>query len=356
MEWASEFPGLAGSTYLNACAHGLLPRRARAAIADHLDRWERAPSWEAWTEVAERARRAFARLIGARPEEIALQANASSGMAAVMSALRHGRIVTLDIDFPTSRYIAQRQTARGLKHEQLSLGDVDAATWAPHVRGAALACIPYVASFNGYRLDVAEFARRAHEHDVPVSVDAFQACGAFPIDVKRLDIDFLATGVYKWMLGPSGLGFLYARPDHHALVPTTGGWYAAADGIGDPMGPPAADARRFEYGGPSILGCVGATASIELLLKIGLDAIERTNRALTDRVIEHARERKYDVVTPASRAGIVSFRVPDLDRALAACARENVIVNSRIGAIRVSPHFYNTTRDVDRLFEVLDRV
>lgn len=355
MDWTTEFPGLLGSTYLNSCAHGLLPRRTRAAIEAHLDRWEGAPGWEAWTQVAERARRAFARFIGARPEEVALQANASAGIAAVMSALRHGRIATLDIDFPTSRFVAQRQVARGLRHEELALGPApDADAWAPHVRGAALACVPYVASFHGYKLDVAEFARRAHEHEVPVLVDAFQACGTFPLDVKRLDVDFLATGVYKWLLAPSGLAFLYVRPDHHALVPTTGGWYAAASPVDDPLGPAAPDARRFEYGGPSILACAAVTASLDLLAQVGLAQVERANRALVDRIVAMASERKYEVLTPDSRASIVTFRVPDLSRALAACQRENVVVNSRLGGIRVSPHFYNTTRDVDRLFEVLD--
>lgn len=358
MDWTNEFPGLQRATYLNSCSHGLLPRRARRAIDAHMDEWEGTPGWQAWAVAAEEARAAFARFIGARPEEIAIQASASTGISAVMSAFARGRIATLDIDFPTSGFIAQRQVARGLHHDHLALGNVRASEWAPKVRGAALACVPAVASFTGYRLDLRAFADAAHAQEVPLMVDAFQACGNVPIDVKRLDVDFLVTGVYKWLLAPSGLAFLYVRPDHHALVPTVGGWFGARDPLAfDPLDELAPDARRFEYGGPSIVGCVALTETLKLLSEIGVANVERHNRALVERVMDHARERKWQILTPEAaeeRASIVTFRVPDLARALEACRRANVVVGPRLGGIRVAPHFYNTPEHVDRLFAVLD--
>ena len=358
METRNEFPGLGRATYLNSCAHGLLPQRARRAVERHLDAWEGAPDWDAWNAAAERARAAFARLIGARPSEVAIQASASTGHSAVMSAFRRGRIATLDIDFPTAGFVARRQMERGLHHDHHALGLVRADAWAPEVRGAALACVPAVASFTGYRLDLRAFAERAHAMDVPLMVDAFQACGTHPIDVKRLDVDFLVTGVYKWLMAPAGLAFLYARPDHHALVPTVGGWSAAREPYTfDPLDELAPDARRFQYGGPSVIACVALAESLALMEEIGLANVERHNAALVERIIERATERKWEVLTPPApedRASIVTFRVPDLARALEACKREDVVVNSRLGGIRVSPHFYNTERDVDRLFEVLD--
>ena len=358
MDPTSEFPGLGRTTYLNSCAHGLLPRRARRAIERHMDAWEGAPDWDAWAEAIERARASFARFIGARPEEIAIQASASTGLSSVMSAFPRGRITTLDIDFPTAGFVARRQATRGIEHAHLALGNVRAEEWAKRVRGASLACIPAVASFSGYRLDVADFARRAHDADVPLMVDAFQACGTFPIDVRKLDIDFLVTGVYKWLMAPAGLAFLYVRPDHHALVPTVGGWSAArAPYAFDPLDELAPDARRFQYGGPSMPGVVAIAETLTLLSEVGLTNIEAHNRRLVERLMRHAHDRKLEILTPeaaADRASIVTFRVPDLHRALDACQREGVIVNSRLGGIRVSPHFYNSERDVDRLFAVLD--
>lgn len=359
MDWAAEFPGLHAQTYLNSCAHGLLPRRTRRAIEAHLDQWERAPDWAAWSESVEAARKAFARLIGARDDEVAVQANATSGIAAVMNTVTKGRIATTDIDFPTSGFVAQRQTTRGIQHEHLEEGALRVDAWAPKAKGAALACIPAVASFSGYRLDVPSFAARAKEMDVPLLVDAFQACGTYPIDVRKWDVDFLVTGVYKWLLAPAGLAFLYVRRDHHARLPTTSGWYAAADSYAfDPLGEMAADARRYQYGGPSVVSCVALVESLKLLDEVGLASVERTNRALVERILARCAERKYEVLTPEApeaRASIVTFRVPHLERALAACQRENVVVNSRLGGIRVSPHFYNRAEDVDRLFAVLDR-
>lgn len=364
-DWSEEFPGLRATTYLDSCAHGLLPRRARRAIEAHLDRWEREPSWAAWGEAVGRARRAFARLVNAREDEVAVQANATSGVAALMNALPAGaqrdRLVTLDMDFPTAPAVAERQRARGFRHEHLrGRAFARAGEWARALDGrTALACVPAVASFSGHRLDVGAFAREAHAHGVPLLVDAFQAAGTYPLDVRALDVDFLVTGVYKWLMAPAGLAFLYVKREHHErLQPTTSGWYALREPSSfDPLGPLAPDARRFEYGGPSVVACVAVAESIGLLLDVGLANVQARQARLVERVMEHARARKLEVLTPEApeeRAGIVTFRVPDLQRALDACAREKVMVNPRLGGIRASPHFYNEARDVDRLFEVLD--
>jgi selenocysteine lyase/cysteine desulfurase len=359
---SAEFPGIEGKTYLNSCAHGLLPRRTRAAIEAHLDAWQDLPDWNAWNEEVEKARRAFAALVHARPEEVAVVANASEGIGAVMSALvaRAGRpaaIVTTEADFPTGPALARRQQeARGFEHRHVPLARLEDAIR----EDAALVSVPYVASFTGRRLDVRGLARAARAEGVPLLVDAFQACGTFDIDVKRDDVDFLVTGVYKWLLSPAGLAFLYVRPDRHGLVPTTSGWQAQADPYAfDPLGPLAPDARRFQSGAPAVAACAAAAVSLDLVRSVGLAEIERADRALVDLVLAGADERKLEVLTPRDpreRASIVTFLVPDAPRALEALARERVIVNSRLGGLRVSPHFYNQPADVERLFEVLDRL
>jgi selenocysteine lyase/cysteine desulfurase len=365
MDWSREFPGLTQTTYLNSCAHGLLPRRTRAALERHLDLWTGHPDWDAWNAAIEDARAGFARLIGAHDDEVAVQANATSGLAAVMNALpatgARREVLTCDLDFPTAPFLARRQMARGMAHRHLKTagGPLRVDEWRRALGPqTALACVPGVASFTGYRFDVAAFARAAHEAGAPLLVDHFQGAGTFPLDVHRADVDFLVTGVYKWLLGPVGLAFLYVKREHHGLLPTTSGWYGArAPYAFNPMDDLAPDARRFQYGGASVMGCVAASESLRLLGEVGLGNVERHNRALVERVMEGARERKWEVLTPEApeeRASIVTFRVPDLEGALAACAREKVVVNARLGGIRVSPHFYNRAEDVDRLFAVLD--
>jgi selenocysteine lyase/cysteine desulfurase len=358
MDGAREFPRLGEQTYLNSCAHGLLPRRTRAAIDAHMTRWESDPDWGAWGEAVEDARRAFAQIIHGRPEEIAVVANASQGVGAVMSSLHPAparrALVTWEGDFPTSPYLAERQRGRGFEHRQR----VD--PWAQHLgEDAALAVLPFVASFSGYRLDIKRFAAQAHARGTPLLVDAFQAAGTFDIDVKKLDVDFLVSGVYKWLLAPAGLAFLYVRPDHFALEPASTGWMGAeAPYAFDPLGAPARDARRFQSGGPSVISCVGAASSIGLVNEIGPRAIEAHNRVLAERVMAGAEARKWEILTPRApeeRASIVTFRGMDVEKSLAALAREKVVVNPRLGGLRVSPHFYNAKADVDRLFAVLDR-
>jgi selenocysteine lyase/cysteine desulfurase len=364
MDLAAEFPGLAQSTYLNSCAHGLLPARTRRAIEAHLQRWTDAPDWNAWNAEIDAARAAFARMIHARPDEVAVLSNASSATSAVMSGFQPGErdeLVTLDIDFPASPELAERQRARGFRHTHVREGLLRADDFRRHVsRKTALACIPYVASFTGYKLDVPAFAEAAHAAGAPILVDAFQAAGTIDVDVRKGDVDFLVTGVYKWLMAPAGLAFLYARRDHHSRLPTTAGWQALAEPYSfDPLGPLAPDASRYQQGAPSVLGCVAAQSSLGLLMDVGLDHVAKKGRALVERVMDEARARKCEVLTPpdpADRASIVTFRVPHVERALAALERANVIVNPRLGGIRVSPHFYNSERDVERLFAVLDGV
>jgi selenocysteine lyase/cysteine desulfurase len=299
------------------------------------------------------ARAAFAALIHARPDEIAVVSNASEGISAVMSSLRTaGRreILTTDLDFPAAPTLAHRQEARGFRHVHAPLE-----RYRPSGE-TALACVPAVASFTGRRMDVPAFVKAAHDAGAPLLVDAFQAAGTFDIDVRRWDVDFLVTGVYKWLMAPAGLAFLYARRDHHGRVPLNAGWQALADPFTfDPAGALAPDARRYQSGGPNALACAGAAASLDLLQEVGLARVERHNGALVDRVIGMADARKWEVLTPRdAHASIVTFRVPDLEKALETLARANVVVSSRLGGIRVSPHFYNAAEDVDRLFAALD--
>jgi selenocysteine lyase/cysteine desulfurase len=329
----------------------------------HLDRWEQDPDWGAWGETTEAARRAFARLIGARPEEIAVVANASQGIGAVMNAMRptpqRRAIVTWEGDFPTSPALAERQRTRGFVHRYVQGEGLTprVEAWARHLGDdAALACLPMVASFSGYRLDARAFVDAAHARGTPILLDAFQAAGTVPIDVKRLDVDYLVTGVYKWLLAPAGLAFLYVRPDRAAaLEPTTSGWLGQDVPYAfDPLGPLASDARRFQSGGPSVLGCAAAAESLALIQEIGVPEIARRNGALVDAIVERAHARKWEVLTPEERASIVTFRGMDVEKALAACKRERVVVNPRLGGLRLSPHFYNDVGDVDRLFAALD--
>ena len=364
MDWSREFPGLDTTTYLNSCSYGLLPQRTRRALESHLQRWTEDPDWGQWTEDVERARRAFARLIHADPSEVAVQANASGGISSVMGAFpatgERRDILTLDVDFPAAPAIAERQRERGMTHTHLraSGGHMGADEWRRHLTPrTALACVPAVASFNGYRLDLPAFAAAARDAGVPLLVDAFQAAGTFDINVKKLDIDFLVSGVYKWLLSPVGIAFLYVKKEHHGRVPLTASWQAAAEPYAfDPLGPLAPDARRYQAGGAGVMAAVGAAASLDLVQEVGLAAIERRNAELVARVQREAEARKFEVLTPPApeRASILTFRVPDLPKALDACAREKVIINPRLGGIRVSPHFYNREKDVDRLFEVLD--
>src|SRR5439155_21598196 len=137
MDVRSEFPGLAHSTYLNSCSHGLLPARTRSALDAHLDRWATLPDWGAWMEEVDEARAAFARLVHARgPEDVAVVSSASEGISMVLSALRpqgeRRQIVTTALDFPAAPTLARRAAERGFDHGHLlgapARGDITSRT------------------------------------------------------------------------------------------------------------------------------------------------------------------------------------------------------------------------------------
>src|SRR5438094_5331726 len=178
MDIAAEFPGVRTSTYLNSCAHGLLPTRTRHAIDAHLDAWAALPDWSVWMAEVEKARAAFARLIHARgPEDVAVVSNASEGISMALSTLRPGstrkRIVTTALDFPAAPTLAHRSAQHGFLHQHVpgvpGTGDVGAET--------ALVSMPLVASFTGRRMDARSIAVAAHAAGAQLRVDAFQAAG-----------------------------------------------------------------------------------------------------------------------------------------------------------------------------------
>jgi len=366
--YRSLFPSLERQTYLNSCAHGAQSVRARAAANAFLDSWEAGADWAAWTALVDEARREFARFIGADVEEVALTANASSAISSIASALGfpHDRrtVLTTDLDFPTAPYIWREQEPRGARIEHLKAegGVLRPDTLARHVTpGTRVVSIPHVASFNGFRLDVKAMADAAHAQGALVMVDGFQAAGTMPIDVHALDVDFYVTGVYKWLLGTAGVAFLYVRKDlHAALRPTVGGWLAQEVPYNfDPFAPPAPDARRYQYGGTSIIGARIAMEGLRLLTEVGLRNVEAHNRGLCNHLLDACDARGFEVLSSresGDRSSIVTFRVPRLQETLAALQSAGVVVNSRLNGIRVSPHFYNTPAEVERLFEVIDKV
>ncbi len=321
-----EFPILAHTTYLNSCSQGALSHRVRAAYEEYLDGWdERGAEWAHWVERAESARAAFARLLHAGPDEVAVTTSVSQGVSGIVSALplergSRTKIVISEYEFPTVGQIAHAQELRGAEVVHVrpeADGSIPPERFADAIdERTALVCCTTVSYRTGHRHDVAEIARIAHAAGALCLADSYQALGAIDFDAPALGVDFATGGTVKYLLASAGLGFLYVRRELlGTLLPTQTGWFADEDifqmDISDYS--PAADARRFDAGTPPVPNIYGGVAGMSLIEEAGAAAIEEHVAGLTTRLIEGLDELGATVVTPHDPAPARAARMRPLD-------------------------------------------
>jgi selenocysteine lyase/cysteine desulfurase len=365
-----RFPILERLTYVNSCSQGALSDSVRAAYDDYLRDWdEQGAPWEYWVERAEAARAAFAGLVGAHPDEVAVTTSLSAAVSALFSGLRfegeRTTIVISDFEFPTVGQIAHAQELRGRRVVHVPEAG-DATIPLEHFESAidertALVAVTHVCYRNGSRIDVEGVVRLAHERGALVLVDAYQAAGAIPIDVRALDADFLAAGTVKYLLGSAGLAFLYCRSELiERIRPTSTGWFADEDifqmDISDYS--PSATARRFEFGTPPIPNIYAGLAGIELVEEIGVAETEEHVRGLTAALVAGVDELGGRVATPRDperRGPLVAIVSTDEHALVAALEAEGIVTSSRDGNLRVSFHGYNDLGDVETVLAALAR-
>ncbi|MEJ0037998.1 MAG: aminotransferase class V-fold PLP-dependent enzyme [Gammaproteobacteria bacterium] len=359
-----RFPALAHKTYLNSGSHGLLSIDVRRAFEQYLgSRDERGSDWSEWLGRCEAVRQRMARLLNAAPDEIAVTASASAGINALASALRPSgkrrKIVVSDFEFPTSAQIWHAQAPRGFLIEHVP---EDASGYIPveHFErvideSTALVAIAQVCYRNGAMLDVARIARLAHERGALLLLDCYQVVGAGSVDVRALGVDFAVGGMMKYLLGTSGIGFLYARAElGPTLTPTISGWFAQADldAMDIYHNVPAPTARRFQAGTPPVPNCYAAAAGLDVILALGVGSIESHVRALTAHCMDRLAEAGCSLATPRDdgrRGPQVAIRSTDDSALVARLAERGIVTSCRAGNVRATFHCYNNEEDVDAL-------
>jgi cysteine desulfurase / selenocysteine lyase len=364
--------GLApGLVYLNHAAVGVLPLATRDALRAMLDDHAARGVLGVGPREAELPayRERVAELIGGRGDEIALLRSTGDGATILAQGLDLGpgdEVIVGANEFGANAYPWFALRGRGVVVTQLAPGermtpDALRRALSPLTR---LVVVSWVAFDDGYRHDVAALAEVAHAAGALFAVDAMQGLGVFPLDVTASGIDALYGGGAKWLLATQGIAFLWLRAnllDRVALrLP---GWRSMAD-IWDYLAydqPLAPDASRYEGGTPNVLGALALATSIGLLAEAGAERIAGHVLALTDRLVDGLRARGYDVLSDRSRddvkSAIVRFRRDGADHAALGerLAQAGIVVTARQGAIRVSPHGYNTAAEIDALLEALPR-
>lgn len=369
---AEEFPWADGCIYLNHAGIGPLPERARRAIEAYTaDRAAPTNLPDAkLMGVLAGARERAARLLNADAGEIALATNTSFGLnlAACMLPLSAGDVVLVSQgEFPANVHPWARQADRGVRMELLPLtpeGWPDeermiARMADPKVRVLALSQVQF---HTGYHADMDRLAAAARATGTYFVIDAIQALGHLPLDVRRTPVDILACGAQKWLLSPWGSGFLYVRKELVGTLRSPFAGWTAFEGSDDFSTllhydmPLRADARRFELVTLPFQDFLGMNHALDLLDELGIDRIAEHVAAIGVPVREWAARRGVRLLNPTGPrdSGMLCLAASDLPHGLETLRAAGVATCVREGALRLSPHCYNTLDEMVRVTELLD--
>ncbi|GAB4201071.1 MAG: aminotransferase class V-fold PLP-dependent enzyme [Roseiflexaceae bacterium] len=315
-------------------------------------------------------RQRFATLINATSvDEVALMPNTATAVNTVATSLplRPGdNVLVLDGDYPANLYPWMNQAYRGVLTKVVPTrhGGLDLDTLAARIDGRTrVIALSTVQFASGFRNDLVAVGRLCRERGIYLAVDGIQSLGALPFDVQEANVDFLACGSQKWMLGPMGGGFLYVRKERlDELVP---GAYVGASSVVSLMNfldynlTLLPTAERFNIGTPNISGLLGLHASLALIQEAGIAPVGERVLALAGVAIGDLQERGYRLAcstAPEHRSGIVIVEVAEPERTATRLAEAGIICVPRGRGVRIAAHFYNTEAEVLRVGTELDRL
>jgi len=374
---AKEFPWtLRGEqTFLDNAKTGALPASGVRALKHWADL--RAEPYRLSTyedlEVFRKARELIAKLIGAKIEEIACMHNTSYGInvASLCLPLGEGDVVlTYEGEYPADVYPWMSLARNGVKLELIPKknGLQDEARLLEELKRPEVKVVTmsWVSFSTGYRADLATIGRECRKRGIYFVVDAIQGVGAMTLDMSKLDIDVLACGGQKWLLAPWGTGFVYVREElARTLDPAVVGWLAMKSSedftrMVDYEFKYYDDARRFQINTLPAQDFAGLNASLEMFLALGPLAVEKHIEGIVSEAVRwtEANGDTVRLVTPADpakRAGVLAIAPRDTVVASQALSAARISHSLREGAIRLSPHCFNTSEEMGRALDVLGR-
>jgi len=372
-----DFPWALNQTYLNSAGVHPLSRASAAAMQRYLAFRQQGPG-EGRSEFGEaqldELRALFARLINARPSEIAFVQSTLMGENLVVAGLglpaTGGNVVTDELHYNGSLYLYKSLTRAGLdlrivKHRDWRIGKRDLERAVD--RKTRLVATTLVSNINGFQHDARALSELAHAHGARVYLDIVQAAGVVPIDMRASGVDFAACSTYKWLMGERGLGYLYVREDLQGSVLKTA---LFGDRQYDnflyhrfPHAPPGSEdmswqmrsgGHRYEVGNLANVVAAGQREALRFLLDTGVENVARHSRPLLDRLIKEIPPLGYPSITPREwTAPMATFLVKDPAPLQERLRRARVVVKVKWNQMRVSPSIFNNQQDIDRLLEAL---
>ncbi len=383
--------------YLANCSQGPQSAPVRAAVQAFLDGWaELGMHWGGWIEEVERARAAFADLISAQKEDIAVGASVSQLVSSLASALMQPhaprrRVLSSVIEFPgvaqawhaAARFVPNWRLdfltgneAEAIEADRLAAARASLPTRHSHPsvmvtaqqavaaldETTALVSLPLVSYTNGALLDAQTVIAAAHKQQTLVLLDAYQAVGSVPINVRESQVDFLVAGALKYLLGTAGIAFLYVSPQvRERLEPAVTGWFGRANPFDfNPAGLEyAPEASRFDLGTPPLINAFAARAGMQLVHDTGVANIKAQIDRLSALAYRAAPARGLNILGPqpgtpkgattAIDAGSQA-RAHWLEEALRA---QGVIASARGEAVRLAPHGFTLETELEQAFDAV---
>ena len=365
LKWRGDFPILERTTYMISNSLGAMPRAVYDSLQAYADSWaERGVrAWEeGWWEMAVAVGDKIAPLIGAGPGEISLHQNVTLTQAVISSCFDYrsprNKIVMVELEFPSIQYFYHEQRRHGARVEVVPARDhirIDLDKLLAAIdQTTLLVPISQVLFRSSCIVDARAIIERAHRVGARVILDAFQAAGTIPLDVRSLGVDFAVGGVLKWLCGGPGVAYLYVREDLRAkLQPSLTGWIAHRRPFAFETG--AVDSRddsfRYLNGTPHIPALYACQPGLDILNQVGIQSVREKSVRMTGRLIEGAKSRGWTVNTPenpAERAGTVSVDCPHAHEVCRELLSRDILVDYRPKAgVRISPHFYNRDEECD---------
>ena len=357
-ELRAQFPVFERVAYLNAGTNGPVPRRgfeaAEAALREQLEQGRSSKAWfERQVGRIDALRERAASLLGAAQADLALTGSTTDGVNAVLHAIDLGRgdeILTSDEEHPgVLGPLATARDTRGVSVRTVPFAELPGEV-RPETR---VVVTSHVSWATGRVMDTAPLAASG----ALLVLDGAQGLGAVPVDVRALGCDFYAASGQKWLCGPGGIGYLYARPELVPSLPAPWSGYHAMQWSEQALVPALhPDARRLSTGFPAQHHVEWSHAALDVLEDAGFDQVLARGIEGAERFAGMLRERGVAVAARGAST-LVSFEVPDPEAFSQQAAAEGIVIRFLPGRpwARASVGAWNTAEELERLAELASR-
>jgi cysteine desulfurase/selenocysteine lyase len=360
------WPSLKHMTYLNNASTGIQPVTTINAMKEYLDNsLEAIGTFEDTLNLFKSVRTSLAKLLGGDYSQYAFVPSTSSGINSFGHSIEYptdSNIVLCDLEFPAN-YVPWQNISKLYGPELRVVKSIEGAVSLDDFAEAIdentrVVAVSQIQFGSGFRIDLGALTKLAHDSGAFLSADIIQAAGCFDADLPKLKVDFATGQAAKWLVGPIGAGFIYINDSIiEKVYPRFLGWWGVEQlmEFGYFNRKPLSDARKFQVGSPAMISYVGFLESLKALLQIPSQNRERAAMSVAD----YLRKQLAEIDVPyydfgdRNNSSTVSCKPPDVEKLNEILMKNKIYCSVRNGRLRVSPHFYNTFEEVDRLVEHL---